>query len=82
MSIIYYLINKAAIDIKTMNELSLIKTEVKELINKKMLKELDLLNSKFVPNNIREYIFENISSKISFITSINNKKIVLDFYLT
>ena len=79
---IFYLINKSAIDIKTMNDLSLITSELKTVINKKTLLDIELLHSKFVPKNIKDYVLENVSGKMSFNAMINKKNIVIDFYLT
>tara|TARA_B100000927_G_C16474768_1_gene472955 strand:- start:411 stop:1649 length:1239 start_codon:yes stop_codon:yes gene_type:complete len=81
-STIYYNINRSAIDVDLMEELSLIKTEIKETINKSEIKNIDLFNSRFVPDNVKKYIETYTKSKISFSTTINKKEIILDFYLT
>ena len=74
---IYYKINSASIDINLMNELNLIKTQVKERINKKELDSIELLNSHFNPIHIRNYIYGEITSRITYSTTINNKKIYI-----
>lgn len=81
-STIYYQINRSAIDVDLMEELSLIKTEIKETINKSEIKNIDLFNSYFVPENIKKYIETYTKSKVSISTIINKKDIILDFYLT
>ena len=79
---IFYNINRSSIDIGLMTELNLIKTQIKEKINKQELTRIELLNSRFNPSHIKKYIYEQVTSRISFLTTINKKKLTLDFYLT
>ena len=79
---IFYKINRSSIDIDLMSELNLIKTQIKERINKNELSKVELLESHFTPEPIKKYIYEQVTSMVSFLATINQKDVKLDFYLT
>ena len=79
---IFYKINRSSIDIGLMDELNLIKTQIKEKINKNELSKIELLESHFTPEPIKKYIYEQVTSMVSFLATINQKDVKLDFYLT
>ena len=75
-------INKAAGEMSVLENSSFIKTEIKEEINKNEILDIDLFESKYVPENIKKYIIDNHNSKISFTSIINKKHITIEFFIT
>jgi hypothetical protein len=75
-------INEAAGEMSVLENSSFIKTEIKEEINKNEILDIDLFESKYVPENIKKYIIDNHNSKISFTSIINKKQITIEFFIT